>query len=143
MSIEKVDPGIYLNDFGHLLTVDLYENYFECNCILQPFVNWLKVPPPPLPDFYEPLHKVLSLECPVSIFDMQCDEKQTKLTFSIVLLIVGVSLMIVLMMVKFLYCYIKQKQQSKPYDRMLTDNDIIALNETNFLEKTDDDDDNQ
>jgi hypothetical protein len=135
MSIEKIDPGIYLNDFGHLLTIDFYENNFECNCILQPFINWLKVPPPPLPDFYEPLNKVLSLECPLSLFNMQCDDRQMKLTLFIVLLLVGVSLIILLVMIKLL---IKRKR-SKPYDRMFIDNDTIALNETNFIQKTDDD----
>jgi hypothetical protein len=66
---------------------------------------------------------------------MQCDDRQMKLTLFIVLVLVGVSLIILLVMIKLL---IKRKR-SKPYDRMFIDNDTIALNETNFIQKTDDD----
>ena len=71
MSIEQIDSGVYLNDYYHLLTIDFYlNNNLQCDCILHPFINWLKTPPPPLTDFYEPLHKVLSIDCPISLFDI-------------------------------------------------------------------------
>lgn len=139
MSIEKIDKGIYLDDYYHLLTIDLYDNNFECNCVLQPFINWLKTQPPPLPDFYEPLNKVLSLTCPVSLFDIQCDEKKIKPTIIIIGFTVGISLIIVLLIIlKIRHFYFKNKR-AEPYHQMLTDNDTIALNETNLIEKTDDD----
>ena len=137
MSIEKLEPGIYLKDYYHLLTVDLFENSIECDCILQPFIIWMKTPPPPLPDFYEPIHKELSLECPVSLFDQQCDEGRTKSTLYIILFIAGISVISLLIIAKVLHCYVK-RSRSKPYDRMFTDEDVIALNETSIPEKTDD-----
>jgi hypothetical protein len=138
MSIEKIYPDIYLDDYDHLLTIDFYENNLQCDCTLHPFINWLKTPPPPLTDFYEPLHKVLSVDCPPSLFDLECDDGNTKSTIYIIIFIIGISLIIILMMIKFLHCYIKRKR-SKPYDRMFTDNDIMALNETNLIQKTNDD----
>jgi len=137
MSLEKIDPGIYLKEYPHLLTIDLYENNFDCNCILEPFINWLKTPPPPLADFYEPLHKVLILDCPVSLFDLQCDDGKMKSTLFIGIFIIGISLIILLMMVKILHCYIKRKR-SNSYHHLFTGNDVIALNETNLIQKTDD-----
>jgi hypothetical protein len=137
MSLEKIDPGIYLKEYPHLLTIDLYENNFDCDCILEPFINWLKTPPPPLADFYEPLHKVLILDCPVSLFDLQCDDGKMKSTLFIGIFIIGISLIILLTMVKILHCYIKRKR-SNSYHHLFTGNDVIALNETNLIQKTDD-----
>jgi hypothetical protein len=138
MSLENIDPGTYLKDYYHLLTIDFYENNLECNCILQPFIDWLKTPPPPLADFYEPLHKVLSFDCPVSLFDLHCDDGKTRSTLLIVILIVGMFLIVFLTVFEVVYCYRKRKR-SKSYDRMLIDGDAIALNETNLIQKTDDD----
>ena len=138
LSLEKIDPNVYLNDYYHLLTINLYDNDdLKCDCILHPFINWLKTPPPPLADFYEPLNKVLSIDCPVSLFDLQCDDRKTTSTLFIVSLIVGIVLIMVLVIAKLLVCYIK-RQRSKSYHRMLIDSDAIALNETNIIEKTDD-----
>jgi len=139
MSIEKIDSGIYLNDYYHLLTIDFYENNIECDCILHPFINWLKTPPPPLPDFYEPLHKVLSVECPVSLFDLECDDGKMKSTLYISIFIIGISLIIILTMLKVFHCYYIKQKRSKPYNRMFTDHDVMALNETNLIPKTNND----
>ena len=142
LSLEKIDPGAYLNDYDHLLTIDFYQNDLKCDCILQPFVQWLKVPPPPSADFYEPVNKVLSLQCPVSIFNMRCDHKQMKSTVLIVLVIVGMMAIVLLMMmmVKLLLRRYRKRKRSEPYDRMLTDNDAMALNETNLTEKMNNED---
>lgn len=135
MSLEKIDSGFYLDDYYHLLTVDFNNNNFECDCTLHPFITWLKKPPPPLPDFYEPLQKVFSINCPVSLFDLQCDDKSMKPTVLIVSFIVGILLTGVLIMLKILY-YHRKQTRSEPYHQMCTDNDIIALNETNLVENT-------
>ena len=139
MSVEKIERGVYLNDYYHLLTIDLFDNNIPCDCLLEPFLIWLKVPPPPLADFYEPLNKVLSLDCPVSLFRRQCHDERMNSKLTIVLLLAGSSLVILLIMLKIVHCYIKRRR-SKPYDRMDLDNDIIALNETSFVKETEDDD---
>ncbi|CAF4286526.1 unnamed protein product, partial [Rotaria sp. Silwood2] len=69
MSIEKINFDAYLNDYYHLLTINFYyNNHIKCDCTLQPFINWLKTPPPQLMDIYEPLQKVLSINCPIGLF---------------------------------------------------------------------------
>jgi hypothetical protein len=138
MSIEKIDSGVYLNDYYHLLTVDFYENDdLKCDCVLHPFITWLKTPPPPLADFYEPLHKVFSVDCPLTLFDLDCGDEKMKPSVFIILLIVGICVIIFLTILKVLHCYLKRKR-SKSYDRMITDTDTIALNERDLAEKIDD-----
>lgn len=136
MSVEKIERGVYLNDYYHLLTIDLFENDLPCDCLLEPFLIWLKVPPPPLADFYEPLNKVLSLDCPVSLFRRRCDDERTNSKLTIGLILAGASLVILLIILKIVHCFIKRRQ-SKPYDRMDLENDIIALHETSFVKEID------
>ena len=138
ISLEKIERGVYLRDYYHLLTVDLYDNDISCNCLLEPFITWLKVPPPPLADFYEPLNKVLSLNCPVSLVEMSCNDQRNNSKLLIVLTLGGVSLVMLLIILKIVHCYIKRRW-SKPYDRMDLENDFIALDETNFIKETDGD----
>jgi len=132
MSIERIDKGVYLNDYYHLLTVNLFDNRVSCDCILHPFIVWLQVPPPMLPDFYEPLKKDLYLDCPISILNDECDSRSVK---SIILISIAVTLILVLCLVIFAF-WLRKRQSSKSYDRMLTvggddhDDDVIALNET-------------
>jgi hypothetical protein len=138
LSLEKIDPRIYLNDYYHLLTINLYNNDdITCDCTLHPFINWFKTRPPPLADFYEPLNKVLNLHCPISLFHLPCDDRKTTSTLLIVLPIVGVVLIIVLITITILVNHLKRKR-SKSYHPMFIDNDSIALNEPNTIEKTDD-----
>lgn len=141
MSLEKVDSGTYLNDYMHLLTVDFYSNEnIECGCTLKPFIDWLKVPPPPLADFYEPRRKILSTSCPAEILQIDCNttntKGKTKLKFILAMLIVGACLSIILIVLKFLRRYIKQKRP-KPYNTMCPEIDSIALTEDYLTGKDD------
>jgi hypothetical protein len=139
MSIEKIDSGVYLNDYYHLLTINFYGNEeLKCDCVVHPFITWLKTPPPPLADFYEPLHKVLSMDCPLSLFDMDCGDRKPKSMTFIIIPIVGACVIILLITLILLNYYLKRKR-SKSYDRMITDADTIALNETDLIQKIDDD----
>ncbi|CAF0853528.1 unnamed protein product [Rotaria sordida] len=138
MSLEKIDSGTYLNDYYHLLTINFYSNnHLKCDCTLQPFINWLKTPPPPLMDFYEPLQKVLSINCPTELFELDCNVGKTKSTLFITCLIIGIFLIIFLIIFILLYYYRKQKR-SKSYHHMSTDNDLIALTERNVIQNIDD-----
>ncbi|CAF3429819.1 unnamed protein product [Rotaria sp. Silwood1] len=138
ISLEKIDSGAYLNDYYHLLTINFYSNnHLICDCTLQPFINWLKTPPPSLIDFYEPLQKVLSINCPIKLFELNCNRGKTKSTLFITFLIIGIFLIILLIIFILLYCYMKQKR-SKSYRHMFTDNDLIALTEQNVIQRTDD-----
>lgn len=138
MSLERLDSGARLNDFYHLLTVDFYLNPLQCDCQLQPFVRWLQVPPPPLMDFYEPLQKLLRINCPISLFDLRCDDQDSpargKLYFighssvfkTMFLLMVFAA--IVLSALKMIDKRMK-RVRSRFYQRVYTDADIITLNE--------------
>ncbi|CAF4861153.1 unnamed protein product, partial [Rotaria sp. Silwood1] len=94
-------------------------------------------PPPSLIDFYEPLQKVLSINCPIKLFELNCNRGKTKSTLFLTFLIIGIFLIILLIIFILLYCYMKQKR-SKSYRHMFTDNDLIALTEQNVIQRTDD-----
>ncbi|CAF1028910.1 unnamed protein product [Adineta steineri] len=147
MSLEQIDSGVRLNDFYHLLTIDFYLNSLKCDCKLQPFVYWLQVPPPPLLDFYEPLQKLLRINCPVSLLDMHCDDeensKQKKLytithsSFFKTFFILIVFILILLTTFKLIDKRLR-RIRSRFYQRVYTDADIITLNERHVTHKTDD-----
>ena len=143
MSIDRIDAGARLMDYYHLLTVDFYSNtHLKCDCTLQPFIHWLQTPPPPLMDFYEPLQKLLRIDCPISLFDLQCeDQTQGKRgvlhssAFRAALVMV-VCAAIVLVTVKFIDRRMK-RFRSRFYRRVYTDADIITLNERHITQRTD------
>ena len=144
ISLEQIDLGAYLDDYYHLLTIDLFGNRrLPCDCRLQPFVHWLQHPPPPIPDFNEPLQKLLHIECPRSILDLHCnDGKQSPTTGWLVvkiLVILGAVLvaLVVVVVVNFFYRY-ERRKSCRSYHRIFTDADIILLNERNTLNRTDD-----
>lgn len=145
MSIERIDSGANLNDFYHLLTIDLYLNhYLKCDCTLQPFVNWLQTPPPPLMDFYEPLQKLLRIDCPQSLFDLGCangiDQSDKKavassfLSFFKVLFIMIIILASLLMLMKLIDRRLGQAR-SGFYQQVSTDADVITVNERHVVHK--------
>ncbi|CAM4936531.1 unnamed protein product [Rotaria socialis] len=137
ISLENIDFGVTLNEYYHLLTIDFFSNtHLKCDCSLKPFINWLKTPPLPLADFYEPLNKVLGIECPVRLFDLKCDVRKAKLRIFIATPIIGILIIIVIMIFKLFYSYLKVKP-SKPYQHMATDNDSIALTEQSVIQKSD------
>ncbi|CAF1251992.1 unnamed protein product [Adineta steineri] len=143
MSIEKLDSTNHLNDYYHLLTVDLSSNNdLKCNCELHHFIDWLKIPPSTLAVFNEPRNKGLKLDCLVSFFSLQCKDNQSKSTkLFIGIVIIGiVFLIITLMIATVIIYYIRRKQQSKSYHSVFGDTDLMALNETDTLQKIDDDD---
>jgi hypothetical protein len=147
MSLEQIDSGARLNDFYHLLTIDFYLNNLKCDCKLQPFVHWLQVPPPPLMDFYEPLQKLLRINCPVSLFDIQCEDynnaRQRRLysithsSFFKTLFVLVIFILILLTTLKLIDRRMK-RLRSRFYQRVYTDADIITLNERHVTHKTDD-----
>ncbi|CAF2129620.1 unnamed protein product [Rotaria magnacalcarata] len=137
ISLENIDSGVSLSEYCHLLTIDFFSNtHLKCDCSLKPFINWLKTPPLPLADFYEPLNKVLDIECPVRLFDLKCDVRKAKLRIFAAAPIIGILILIVIMIFKLLYSYLKVKP-SKPYQHMATDNDSIALTEQSVIQKSD------
>ncbi|CAF0775281.1 unnamed protein product [Adineta ricciae] len=148
MSLEQIDSGARLNDFYHLLTIDFYLNPLKCDCEFHPFVQWLQVPPPPLLDFYEPLQKLLRINCPVSLFDMQCDDQnssQGRKLSSIVHSSIFKIFFLLTLFTLIVYTTFKlidrrmKRVRSRFYQRVYTDGDIITLNERHIIHKTDDD----
>ncbi|UJR22960.1 hypothetical protein I4U23_025987 [Adineta vaga] len=138
MSIEKIDSGVDLNDYRHLLTIDFFDNdQIKCDCTFHPFIQWLKTEPPAVPDFYEPLRKVLTTDCPISLFDLPCDERKTSSILLYIILNIGLFLIIGGVIIT-LFCHMKRKK-SKSYQSMVTDMDSMILNERDILEKIDDD----
>jgi hypothetical protein len=145
MSLELIDSGARLNEFYHLLTIDFYFNkHLQCDCNLQPFIQWLKTPPPPLIDFYEPLQKFIRIECPISLFDLPCDENNAKKTrlysfthsaFFKTLFMLSIFILIVFTTLKLIDRRMKQLR-SRFYQRVYTDADIITLNERHVTHKT-------
>ncbi|CAF0799202.1 unnamed protein product [Rotaria sp. Silwood1] len=147
MSIEQIDYGARLNDYYYLLTIDFYlNNHLKCDCTLGPFIHWLQTPPPPLLDFYEPLQKLLRIDCRISLFDLQCEddnnENQTRLYLSshssffqafFILIIFMLSLLAILKLIDR-----KLKgMRSRFYRQVYTDADVITLNERNVTHRTD------
>ena len=138
MSIEKIDSGAYLNDYYHLLTVNFKSNnQLKCDCALQPFIDWLKTPPLTLLDFYEPPQKVLSIDCSVSIFQLDCDAGKTKSILIISILIIGSLISILLISLK-LFRHYKRSNRSESYHHIFTEIDLVALTDRNIIEKPDD-----
>ncbi|UJR25956.1 hypothetical protein I4U23_007304 [Adineta vaga] len=150
MSLEQIDSGARLNDFYHLLTIDFYLNSFKCDCKLHPFIQWLQVPPPPLMDFYEPLQKLLRINCPISLFDMQCDDDNNNNSFQggklysithssfLKTLFVLTSFTLIVLIIFKLIDRRMRRIRSRFYQRVYTDGDIITLNERHVTHKTDD-----
>jgi hypothetical protein len=148
MSLEQLDSGARLNDFYHLLTIDFsLNNHLKCDCKLQPFIQWLQTPPPPLIDFYEPLQKLLRINCPISLFDIRCedDNQRSQQTFYSLthsssfktLFILIIFILILLTTFKLIDRRIK-RLRARFYQRVYTDVDIITLNERHVTHKTDD-----
>ncbi|CAF1220463.1 unnamed protein product [Rotaria sordida] len=147
MSIERIDYGARLNDYYHLLTIDFYSNnHLKCDCTLQPFLHWLQTPPPPLIDFYEPLQKLLRIDCPISLFDLQCEDENNETprrfylsshsSFFKALFILIVFILSSFIILKLIDRRLK-RIQSRFYQQVYTDADVITLNERNIIHKTD------
>lgn len=148
MSLEQLDSGARLNDYYHLLTIDFYLNQnLVCDCRLQPFIQWLQTPPPPLNDFYEPLQKLLRINCPISLFDLHCDNENndkyrkfstiTHSTFFKTLFSLFFFIIILLLTLKIVDRRMR-RIRSRFYQRVYTDADVITLNERHVTHKTDD-----
>jgi len=148
MSLEQLDSGARLNDYQHLLTIDFdLNNNLKCDCKLQPFIQWLQTPPPPLIDFYQPLQKLLRINCPISLFDIQCEDnnndKQRKFytithsSFFKTFFILIIFIFILLIIFKLIDRRLK-RVRSRFYQRIYTDADVITLNERHVTHKTDD-----
>ncbi|CAF1551870.1 unnamed protein product [Adineta ricciae] len=136
MSIENIDSGVDLRDYYHLLTINFYDNdQIKCDCGLQPFIQWLKTPPPPLAEFYEPLKKAFFSDCPISLMYMSCDDRKSSSIVFYILLNITLILIIVAVIIT-LVCYMKCKQP-KSYRAMSVDMDSMILNETDMFEKID------
>ncbi|CAF2359923.1 unnamed protein product [Rotaria sp. Silwood2] len=146
MSIEQIDYGARLNDYYHLLSMDFYlNNHLKCDCTLEPFIYWLQTPPPPLLDFYEPLQKLLRIDCQASLFDLQCEgENNENQRFYLsshpsvfkaffILIIFILSLLTVLKLIDGRL----KRMRSRFYRQVYTDADVITLNERNITHKTD------
>lgn len=133
MSIRKINSGVFVKDYPHLLTISFLANgEIECNCKLQPFIKWLKTEPPPLPDFYEPKNKALAFDCPSTLTNMTCNDQNKKLIYFLVISITGASIIIIAIILKLIFSYIKRKS-AKRYESMLIENDSIALSEQNMI----------
>lgn len=140
ISLEKIDAGAYLIDYYHLLTIDFHGNrHLRCDCSLQPFINWLRIPPPPLSDFYEPLQKLLGIDCPMPLFDLRCDDGKSRSTLKITLLIVFLLLGVLFTasVIIGLICKYSRKHTCESYSRIWSDTDLIALKERHTSERTD------
>jgi hypothetical protein len=147
MSLEELDSGARLNDYYHLLTIDFYfNNHLRCDCKLQPFIQWLQTPPPPLIDFYEPLQKLLRINCPISLFDLQCADDDygtrrfstvTHSSFFRTLFVLIIFILILLTIFKLIDRHMR-RMRSRFYQRVYTDADMITLNERHVTHKTDD-----
>jgi hypothetical protein len=141
ISLEKIDSNAYLTDYHQLLTIDLYGNtHLPCDCSLKSFIHWLKLPPPSLSDFYQPLEKFLRIDCPTSLFDLHCDNEQQRFTRKSII-IYGLSMFVVLSSVLVVLFYVikcsNKRYHCQSYRRIFTDSDIIALNERNLNERID------
>jgi hypothetical protein len=148
ISLEQLDSGANLNNYDHLLTIDFYlNNYLQCDCKLQPFIQWLQTPPLPLRDFYEPLQKLLRINCPISLFDIQCEDSKnlkekrfytlTHSSFFKTLFILIIFIFILLTTFKLIDKRMR-RIRSRFYQRVYTDADLITLNERHVTHKTDD-----
>ena len=149
ISLEQLDSGARLNNYYHLLTIDLDLNLnLQCDCKLQPFIQWLKTPPPLLKDFYEPLQKLLRINCPISLYDLQCTDenalefkgfssiKHSSFFKTFILLII----FIFIFFITFKLIDRRMKRlRSRFYQRVYTDGDVITLNERHTTQKLDDD----
>lgn len=147
MSIESIDSGAQLNEYLHLLKINFYLNDdLKCDCSLQPFVSWFKTPPPPLTDFYEPLEKLLITDCPISLFNLHCDNyyideqhvyylpRHSSFFKTLFILIIFI---IVLLTILKLIDRKLQRARSRFYPHVYTDGDVIRLNERNVISKPD------
>ena len=147
LSLEQIDAGAQLTDYYHLLTVDLNLNiHLQCDCRLQPFLDWLRVPAPALNDFYEPLQKFLRIDCPISLYDLHCDdeyrEQKNHNIASFFKFLFGLFSLIVILLLIFKFIDRKiRRLQSRFYQRVYTDADIITLNERHITHRTVDDND--
>ena len=139
MSIEEIDSGAYLNDYYHLLIIDFYLNdHLKCDCTLKPFIYWLQTPPPTLLDFYEPLQKLLRIDCPISLLDIHCHNDNnnnyrkiyslSRSSFFRTLFILVVFGSILLIIFKILDRHLK-KMHTRFYQQVYTNADVITLNE--------------
>ena len=138
MSLEEIDSGAYLNDYYYLLSIDFYLNdHLKCDCTLKPFIYWLQTPPPPLLDFYEPLQKLLRVDCPISLLDIHCpdDNKNYRKIYSVsrssflrtlfILIVFGSILLVVFK----LFDGQLKKTRTRFYQSVYRNADIITLNE--------------
>ncbi|CAF2103665.1 unnamed protein product [Rotaria magnacalcarata] len=145
MSIERIDAGVHLDDYYHLLSIDFYLNErLKCDGTLKSFVNWFKTPPPPLLDFYEPLQKSLRIDCDLALFDLNYgDDNMDRQHFFVAshssffktffMLIVFIA--ILLTTLKLIDRRLKRRR-SRFYQQVYTDGDVITLNEQHVTHKT-------
>ena len=148
MSLEQLDAGAQLDEFDHLLTIDFSENRnLQCNCKLQPFIRWLQTSPPILPDVYEPLQKLLRINCLISLFELHCrDDREEKslrfdsLTHSSFFRTLFTLIVFILILTTIYKIVDRQMKRFRTrfYQRVYTDGDFISLHERHVTHKTDD-----
>jgi hypothetical protein len=98
-------------------------------------------------DFYEPLQKLLRINCPMSLFDLQCDDENnekhnkfytiTHSSFFKTLFILIIFISILLTTLKLIDRRMR-RLRSRFYQRIYTDADVITLNERHVTYKTED-----